>query len=75
MERYANFGGGSSVAAFEFGEDWITIQFRDWSRYLYTYQSAGSATIERMKELAVGGRGLGRYINRYVKKGYASKRR
>ena len=73
MERYANFGGGSSVAAYDIDEDSITVAFRDGSCYLYTDQSAGSATIERMKELAVGGRGLGSFINRYVKKGYASK--
>lgn len=73
MERYQNFGGDSSAVAYEIGWDSIVVAFSDGSCYLYTYQSAGSDYIERMKELAVAGRGLNRFINTYVKYGYAAR--
>jgi len=75
MERYLNLGGNSSVAGFEIGLGAIAVAFNDGSCYLYTNQSAGIANIERMIELAIGGSGLNRFINLYVKKGYASKTR
>lgn len=40
---------------------------------LYTYTSAGSHNIEEMKELATRGEGLNSFINRHVRKKYASK--
>jgi hypothetical protein len=75
MEPYSNFGGDSGVQAYEFGEDSITVRFRDGSCYLYDCQSAGTSNISRMKELATAGRGLNSFINRFVKKGYASRLR
>jgi len=75
MERYKNLGGDSGVSAYEIGTESITVQFSTGSVYLYTYKSAGSANIERMKSLAVAGEGLNSYINRNVKKGYESKLR
>jgi hypothetical protein len=73
MERYKNLGGDSNVLAYEIGENWIKVQFRDGSIYLYTYQSTGTEPIEHMKTLAVNGHGLNSYIGRYVKRRYASK--
>ena len=61
------------MAAYDIDEDSITVAFRDGSRYLYTALSAGSANIERMKSLAVDGRGLNRFINLSVRKRYASR--
>lgn len=75
MERYRNLGGDSGVVAYDIGEDSITVEFSDGSVYLYTYQSAGGHNIEQMKELAVAGRGLNSFINKYVRKQYASKLR
>lgn len=75
MERYSNFGGNSGIIAYELGIDSITVQFRDGSIYLYTYQSAGIDHIEQMKILATAGRGLNSYIMRFVKRNYASKLR
>ncbi len=68
MERYRNSGGDSGVVAYDIGPDSITVMFSDGSIYLYTYQSAGSANIERMKRLAIDGEGLNSFINRCVKK-------
>lgn len=75
MERYKNLGGDSGVSAYEIGAESITVQFNTGAVYLYTYRSAGSANIEKMKLLAVAGKGLNSFIMRNVKKGYESKLR
>ena len=75
MERYKNLGGDSNVIAYAIETQSITVQFRDNSVYLYTNGSAGANNIERMKELASNGQGLNSFINRVVKKKYASKLR
>jgi len=73
MERYKNINGDSGVIAFEYGAEYIRVQFSTGAIYLYTYQSAGSHNIERMKALARSGDGLNAYINTYVRNRYASK--
>ena len=75
MKIYKNLGGNSGVSAYEIGDGSITVQFSTGAVYLYTYRSAGSANIEKMKLLAVAGEGLNSYIKRYVNKGYESKLR
>lgn len=64
MERYKSLGGNSGVSAYEIGTESITVQFGSGAVYLYTYQSAGSSNIEKMKSLAVAGEGLNSFINR-----------
>ena len=73
MERYKNLGGDSGVAAFEYGDDYIRVQFSDGAVYLYTYGSTGSRAIEEMKVLADRSEGLNAYINTRVRKRYARK--
>ena len=75
MERYANNGGDSNVAAYEIELSSIKVQFRDGGIYVYTNQSAGSVNIEQMKQLARAGKGLNSFIGRVVRNGYASKTR
>jgi hypothetical protein len=75
MEHYKNLGADSGIVAYEIGSDSIKAQFRDGSVYLYNYQSAGSSNIEQMKVLAHSGQGLNSFINRVVRRGYASKLR
>ncbi|CUU35214.1 MAG: hypothetical protein K6U12_06715 [Armatimonadetes bacterium] len=75
MERYADLSGRSGVAAYEIGDDYIRVQFKNGSIYLYTYESAGREHIETMKELARKGEGLSGYISRYVRNLYARKER
>jgi len=70
MERYRNAGGDSGVYAYEIGNDFIKVQFKDSKTYLYTYSSAGSHHIEKMKALAIRGKGLNGYINSHVKYNY-----
>jgi hypothetical protein len=73
MERYRDIEGDSGVLAYEPSRDFIRDQFKDNSVYLYTYASAGSHNIERMKSLAAAGDGLNAFINTNVKKAYARK--
>lgn len=73
MIRYKNLGGNSGVVAYEYGDDYIRVGFKDGSIYLYTYESAGSSNIEEMKRLAENGQGLSSFINKNVYKKYARK--
>jgi hypothetical protein len=74
-QHYANLGGNSSVHAYEIGDDYVRVRFTDGSIYLYTYASAGESNIERMKEVANAGKGLGSFIMHNVKHAYESKER
>jgi hypothetical protein len=73
MERYRNLSGNSGVKAYEIGSDYIRVQFSGGTVYTYTYASAGSHNIETMKMLAIGGQGLGTFINRNVRGRYTAK--
>jgi hypothetical protein len=75
MERYRDINGDAGILAYETGPDFIRVQFKDNSVYLYTYASAGSHNIERMKSLAAAGDGLNAFINTNVNKAYARKER
>lgn len=75
MQRYLDAGGDSGVAAFEISQDSIIVQFHDGAAYLYNHASAGSSNIEQMKQLALSGRGLNSFINRYVRKRYVARLR
>ena len=75
MERYKDIDGDSGVVAYEYGDDYIRVQFSTGKIYLYTYASAGSNNIEQMKVLVRNGEGLNAYINTRVKKKYARKER
>lgn len=74
MECYMNLNGNSNVQFFSIGQEHIDVRFRNGGMtYRYTYQSAGKANVETMKELARQGFGLNSYIDRYVYTGYESK--
>ena len=75
MERYRDIDNDSGVAKYEIGPDYIRVQFKDGSVYLYTYTSAGSSNIEEMKRLAATGDGLNAFIINNVRKRYAKKER
>jgi len=70
MQRYSDIDRDSGVVAYENGTDYIRVQFSDGSIYVYTYSSAGSHHIERMKQLATRGDGLNGYINEHARKSY-----
>ena len=65
--RYGNVGGNSGIAAFQYGEGYIRVQFSSGAIYRYTYESAGASNIEQMIILANQGQGLNSFINREVR--------
>jgi hypothetical protein len=74
MEQYKkNNSGTSGVEFYEIENKDIIVQFIDGSIYKYTYNSAGEEAIEKMKELALAGKGLTTYINQFVKDKYEAK--
>ncbi|MCU0090463.1 hypothetical protein N8H72_10875 [Pseudomonas koreensis] len=75
MEQYKNLAGDSGVIAYELGRGSITIQFAEgaYRTYLYDSHKPGAVIVAELMRLAVAGRGLNSYINRYVKKNYASR--
>jgi len=73
MKAYRKIGGDSAVSGYEYGADWIHVQFRDGSVYEYTSTSAGQGNIDTMKRLADRGNGLNSFIHRNVKKRYSRK--
>ena len=73
MEKYKNTKGDSGVEFYEIGSDFIIVQFINDGTYLYNYQIPGSSHVERMKKLAIKGRGLSTYISINIKKKYAKK--
>ncbi|WP_081774989.1 hypothetical protein [Methylobacillus glycogenes] len=62
MEAYRDVNGDSGISAYQIGDEGILVRFTSGATYIYTYGSAGSAHIERMKILARAGNGLNAYI-------------
>ena len=71
MQRYRNLHGGSGVAAYQTGPDYIRVKFRHGGTYEYDYATTGPLYVERMKALAVSGEGLATFICKFVKAAYA----
>jgi hypothetical protein len=75
MRPYENLSGKSGVTAYQIGDTFIIVEFRDGSAYAYTNSTTGISNIEIMKRLAVKGSGLSTFISRHVKDKYAEKLR
>ena len=75
MEAYKNLSGDSGVSAYEIRPGYIAVKFNDGMLYEYTSVSAGAGAILEMQRLARIGRGLAIFINKNVRKRYASKRK
>jgi hypothetical protein len=73
MERYRNIGGSSGIRSYEISNDSIIVEFSDGGKYLYNNQTTGYSNVERMKTIAINGRGLNRFISTTIKKRFASK--
>ncbi|GAB3101118.1 hypothetical protein [Lysobacter terrae] len=70
MTPYRNRNGNSGVAAYALLDDGILVRFVDGKTYRYGLTQPGRHHIGQMKSLALGGRGLGVYISRYVRDKY-----
>jgi hypothetical protein len=75
MKTYKDMGGDSGVIAYDYGDNWMRIQFRHGGTYEYLSSVIGTMHLSEMKRLADSGDGLGTYINTHpdVKKGFSSK--
>ncbi|MPW20130.1 hypothetical protein GCT13_25380 [Paraburkholderia sp. CNPSo 3157] len=75
MPRYRDRSGRSGVVAYETCPDAIVVGFKDGKVYLYDYATPGQQDVEKMKRLAVRGRGLSTYISQVVRDRYAKRLR
>ena len=73
MRKYKNISGKGGVSTFEILKNAIVIEFGYKERYLYDYTKPGKKHVEQMKHLAVEGKGLTTYINKYVRNNYSKK--
>jgi len=73
MEAYKNLNGNSGIESYEIGAGEIAVRFNNGEVYVYTTGSAGATNIEQMKNMALAGSGLYRFINNEVKYLYRSK--
>lgn len=71
MKIYMNFAADSGIDAYDYGHDWIQIQFKDGSIFEYTRSSAGSQIIEAMKSRALLGKDLHAFIQTHASKLYS----
>jgi hypothetical protein len=68
MKRYKNLSGSSGIVAYQIGKDFIKIIFASDARpYVYSYKRPGKIKVDRMKQLALKGKGLATYINKYIR--------
>lgn len=71
MIPYSNLSGDSAVVAYSTGDDFLRVQFRHRPKiYVYNSKKPGLIHVERMKELAVAGKGLATYISQNAKKNF-----
>lgn len=73
MKIYYNLSGNSGITAYQFEDKHINIVFTDGTIYRYSYLKPGKIHIEKMKELALLGKGLATYINKYIRDNYEKK--
>ncbi|HKX84017.1 MAG TPA: hypothetical protein VJL58_07355 [Pyrinomonadaceae bacterium] len=72
MNTYKNLSERSGIDAYEVGTSFIKIRFKGSSNiYVYDASSPGLVHVERMKKLAVVGRGLATYVNQNVKREFS----
>lgn len=70
LTPYRNRDGDSRVAAYQLFDDGVIVRFVDGSTYRYGPERPGRYHVGQMKSLAMAGRGLAAYINRYVRDKY-----
>lgn len=73
MKPYRDSDNNSNIEAYEYGDNWITIRFKDDSEYEYTGNGVSFYVLNQMKALADAGDGLNAFINEH-KPPYSSKR-
>ena len=67
VNKYKNLGGKSVITSYIIRKDAVTIRFTDHSVYIYNNQVTGRENVNKMKELAVAGKGLGTFVTGSLK--------
>jgi hypothetical protein len=67
--------GNSGITAFQYGGDWIRVQFKNGVTYEYRSSEIGNHHLNAMKRLADIGKGLNTYISNHpeVRNGWSRK--
>ena len=73
MHYYPDDGHNTGVTAYSFGDDSITVLFKEGWYYLYDNDKPGKHHVEQMKVLAGQGNGLSTYISQHVREDYKKK--
>jgi hypothetical protein len=63
MTPYLNKSGNSRIFGFETTANSLTVEFENRIKFLYDEAGAGAGLLERMKSLAIAGKGLGTFID------------
>ena len=74
LQHYRDRSGHSGVTQYQHGADFIVVRFRGGVEYRYGRLNPGQHHVDRMKALAIAGRGLGTYISQHVRALYESKK-
>jgi hypothetical protein len=70
LTPYRNRDGNSGISAYQLLDDGIIVRFVEDGTYRYGPERPGRYHVGQMKSLAMAGRGLATYINRYVREKY-----
>ena len=68
MREYGNGNGNSGITAFEIGDGYIDVEFRNEKVYRYKEATIGRLAFLNMQVLAIMGSGLNAFINQNVRK-------
>ena len=63
MKAYKDINNDSGVSAYDYGSDWIKVDFKNGGIYEYRASKIGTIHISEMKRRADDGDGLNEYIN------------
>lgn len=80
MQPYKNLNGDSGVEAYEIQDNALIVKFREANKngyryYKYSSFKPGTFHLQKMKGMAIIGRGLGEYISKEIKKNYEDRYR
>ena len=67
MRAYGNQNGNSGITAYEIGEDYIDVQFKNGGIYRYKEAIIGHLCFLNMQVSALLGEGLNAFINKHVR--------
>lgn len=68
MQRYYNHTGKSDITHFKIEKNKIFITFENITEPLeFSYESDGVEHVEQLKQLALSGKGLSRYVQKCLK--------